>query len=253
MNDASHLENALEKHQEVLASFAQKVKEALKHNLIGFYVTGSFVGGSWNTETSDVDVCIVIKEALTRSEAQALQDIHEVFCKDLIGRKLEGEYVTLASLQAKDYGGEVGTVVNGVFSTGTNNLSHDNLVGLNQKSIALVGPAFQSFGITITKEELEEAEYEMLCEDKEEAKTAEDFEKKLYLLINSLRCLFTLRTGTLPTKKDALEAGRSLIDEKLYQNLRVSLSGKTEAFEISSEVILSVIDVGLNFKKSEKQ
>ena len=247
MSELPHsTKNYLEEYKEILLSLSRDIQSVLGENLVGVYITGSLVNGTWNPKTSDIDTCIILKNSLSDSEVVSLGERHQEFLvRDGIGEKLEGEYVTLRSLKEKDFSEMVGSLKEGNFSLEHNNLSQDNLAGLNQNSIALIGPEFISLGVTVTEQELKAAVRSMLQEDREEAKTEQDFNKKLYLLINSLRCIYTLRTGKLPTKQGSVEAGKNLLTPSLYDQLQAYFCGNLEEFNIPNELVVSIIDSGL--------
>ena len=67
-----------------------------------------------------------------------------------------------------------------------------------------------------------------------------------YILINSLRCIYTLKTDDLPIKPVAIESNKELLGQDLYEKIRQYQSGKTKQFEINPDVLEDIVDYGIS-------
>ena len=76
-------------------------------------------------------------------------------------------------------------------------------------------------GLSASREELSNAVYDMLLEDVEDMGKKEDLKTLYCILIDMLRCIYTLETGELPTKSRVLEYYRNMSERSLYENVKV--------------------------------
>ncbi|MBS0185857.1 MAG: nucleotidyltransferase domain-containing protein [Proteobacteria bacterium] len=77
-------------------------KEILKKNLIGVYLTGSYVTDHFNFQTSDLDVAVILHTSLTPNVRKHIgvlhHDLQQKFPK--WGRRIECSYITQAMLES---------------------------------------------------------------------------------------------------------------------------------------------------------
>ena len=241
--------NYLSSVELTLQEIAGQIRSAIGDNLIGFYVFGSIVKDSWNAETSDIDFLVVTKEIMNPNQIVELKKIHSYISNDSIGRKLEGEYIDLINLKAKNFEIITPTVKDGLFYEDEScQLSVDNIKDLIENGHVILGEPVNSLNISVSDKEFKEAVYKMLFEDKGEIDTAENFHERYYLLINALRCIYVLRTGKLPTKITAVENARDILGNELFCAVTSYQKDKSKVFEISDAVLKKIYSRGLELK-----
>jgi hypothetical protein len=103
--------------------------------------------------------------------------------------------------------------------------------------------------MSVSDEELSQAAYDMLLEDIAEIDTKEDFQTLYYILIDMLRCIYTLETGKLPTKPRAIEYCRSLVGRDLYENIKALRDGRIDEFRIEKSNLKRIAAYGISKKK----
>lgn len=239
--------------QAELQRIGRNIAEILQENFVGFYITGSFAMGVWNPQSSDLDFLVVVKHPVKPGEDAALQKLHTELAKSDFGKRLEGEYIDLRTLRQKNFHTLIGTVLDGeYFPHYPCQLSADNLLCLIQYGQCIDGEPVERLSLQVTTQELNEAVYEILMEDSEELASATDFKKVVYLLIDSLRCIYTLRTGQLPTKQIAIAFNRDLLSSGLYTNLTKFQQGLLPHFEVPKVEVRAILDYGLSLKHSSK-
>lgn len=59
----------------VIDSFVKRSQEILKDNLVGIYLHGSAVMGCYNPDKSDLDLIVVVKEAMTEAVKRSFMDM----------------------------------------------------------------------------------------------------------------------------------------------------------------------------------
>ncbi len=232
--------------REELQGIGQGIATLLGENFIGLYITGSFTMGAWNPLRSDVDFVVVVKHAITPEEDVDLATFHAALATTEIGKKLEGEYIDEETLRQKQFHVPVGTVLEGLYYPNYPcQLSADNVLCLLQYGQCVLGEPIRYLGLSVSPQELSQAVYEMLLEDREELETAPKEEEVLNLLLNSLRCIYTLRTGRLPTKSAALAGSRDLLSDALRINLTNFLQGLEPAASLPLSEVKAIIEFGL--------
>ncbi len=225
-----------------LPEIARAIADILGDNFLGFYLVGSFVMGAWNPQTSDLDFLVVVQSPLNAVEDTALQNFHAALARTELGGRLEGEYLDLANLRLKNFALRIGTVLDGIYQPGYPcQLSADNVLCLIQYGRCILGRPVAQLGAEVTVQEFKQAAYEMLLEDQEEFATTTDFAARAYLLIDILRCIYTLRTGQLPTKAGALVFNRDLLSKDLYEKLLSHQQGKLAQFPIPEDEVQQLL------------
>jgi hypothetical protein len=230
-------------------SIGRRVAAILQENFVGFYITGSFTMGAWNPQKSDLDFLVVVKHPVNPDEDAALEQLHSQLALTDIGKRLEGEYIDLEALRKKQFHTAVGTVLDGAyFPSYPCLLSADNVLCLIQYGQCVLGEPIEWLSLKVTRQELSEAVYEMLMEDSEQLTMALDFETVVSLLIDSLRCIYTLRTGLLPTKQVAIAFNRDLLSDDLYTWLTGFQQGLLPPFAVPRSEVRAIMDYGLSLK-----
>lgn len=203
-----------------LKQIAKDVSLALQDNFLGFYLYGSVVMRAWDIKKSDIDFLVIMRHALSSVEKEKLKIFHQGGNESGIMRRLEGDYVELGILQRKELNRLAATVEDGNFCADVPcKLSADNLFNLIKEGKCLLGVPIEQLGISVSKEELIAAVSNMLKEDREKMMMTEKVDSCYTILVNSLRSIYVLETGQIPTKREAVEYARKLLGKTLYLNV----------------------------------
>ena len=199
--------------------------------------------GGWDPEKSDIDFVVVTRKSLNMDEIEKLQELHRSFINSKLGRKLEGEYTDLKLLKSKNFEGEkTCRVENGKFvPNALCQITADNLLCLIQYGRCIKGTPINELDLKVTEDEVLEAVGKMIIEDKEELDKAGYFKTLYSILINILRCIYTLKMKRLPTKTEAIEYGKELIGKRVYNNIKKFEKGEITEFKINKKRVKSVI------------
>jgi hypothetical protein len=237
-----------------LGTVAHDIAGVLKGNFLGFYVMGSFVMGDWNPQRSDIDFVVVTRKPLNKKESTEIGKLHLALSKSDLGKKLDGAYTYLQQLQQKRFKERTGSVENHRFKANSPcHLSADNILCLLQHGKCIQGMPIKELSLSVSAEELSQAAYDMLLEDAGEIDKKEDFHTLYDILVDILRCIYTLETGKLPTKPRAVEYCRDLLGKDLYGNIRATQDGKIDEFRVDKNKLKSIAAYGLSLKKHKKR
>lgn len=240
--------------REELQRIGRNIATILKENFVGFYITGSFTMGAWNPQSSDLDFLVVVKRPTTTEEDAALVTLHMALATTAIGKRLEGEYIDRETLCQKQFHTPAGTVLNGVyFPNHPCLLSVDNVLCLIEYGRCILGEPIEHLSLAVSPQELSEAVYEMLLEGREELETAPAVETVLSLLLNSLRCIYTLRTGLLPTKAAVVAFNRDLLSDDLTTQLTAFQQGRAIAGDVARAEVRAIMEYGLSLRGGEEE
>jgi predicted nucleotidyltransferase len=233
-----------------LKRVARDLSGILKGNFVGFYVMGSFVMGDWDPEKSDIDFIVVTRKPLNKRESLEIGKLHQVLSKSDLGKKLDGAYTYLEQLQQKRFEERTGSVEDHEFKADCPcHLSADNILCLLKYGKCIQGVPIEELSLSVSDEELSQAAYDMLLEDIAEIDTKEDFQTLYYILIDMLRCIYTLETGKLPTKPRAIEYCRNLVGRDLYENIKALRDGRIDEFRIEKSNMKRIAAYGISKKK----
>jgi hypothetical protein len=175
--------------------------------------------------------------------------MHKALSKSDLGKKLDGAYAYLEQLQQKRFEEGTGSVEDNEFKADCPcRLSADNILCLLEYGKCIQGVPIKELGLSVSDEELSQAVYDMLLEDIEEIGEKEDFQTLYYILIDMLRCIYTLETGELPTKSRAIEYCRNLVGRDLYENIKALRGGKIDEFLIEKSDLSRIASYGLSKK-----
>jgi predicted nucleotidyltransferase len=232
-------------YQSELKNAGQRISGILKKNFVGFYVMGSFVMGDWNPEKSDIDFIVVTRKPLSKRESLEIGKLHQALSGSDLGEKLDGAYTYLEQLQQKRFEEKTGSLEDHVFKADCPcHLSADNVLCLLEYGKCIQGLSIKELGLHVSNEELSQAAYDMLLEDMEEIDKKDDFQTLYYILVDMLRCIYTLETGKLPTKPRAIEHCRDLVGKNLYQDIKAFRDGKIEEFRIDKDNLKKIAEYG---------
>jgi hypothetical protein len=232
-----------------LERVARDLSGILRSNFVGFYVMGSFVMGDWDPERSDIDFIVVTRKPLNKTESLEIGKMHKALSKSDLGRKLDGAYTYLEQLQQKRFEERTGSFEDHEFKADCPcHLSADNILCLLEYGKCVKGVPIEELGLSVSAEELFQAAYDMLLEDIDEIDKKEDFQTLYYILIDMLRCIYTLETGKLPTKSKAIEHCKNLVGKSLYENVKAFREGKIEEFKMEKSDLNRIASYGLSKK-----
>ena len=233
-----------------LGRVARDLSAVLKGNFVGFYIMGSFVMGDWDPKRSDIDFIAVTRKPLNKKESLEIGKMHKALSKSDLGKKLDGAYTYLEQLQQKRFEERTGSFEDHEFKPDCPcHLSADNILCLLEYGKCIQGVPIKELGLSVSEEELSRAIYNMLLEDIQEIAKKEDFETLYYILIDMLRCIYTLETGKLPTKSKAIEYCRNLVGRDLYQNIKALREGKTDQFLIDKSDLNRIASYGISKRR----
>jgi hypothetical protein len=232
-----------------LKRMAGYLTDILKGNFVGLYIMGSFVMGDWNPKTSDIDFIAVTKKPLNMKESLEIGKMHKTLSKSDLGKKLDGAYTYLEQLQQKRFEEKTGSFEDHEFKADCPcHLSVDNILCLLEFGKCIKGVPIRNLGLSVSKDELSQAARDMLFEDMKEIDKKDDFQTLYNIMINMLRCIFTLETWKLPTKPRAIEHCKNLVGKNLYKNIKAFREGRIEEFTIEKNDLNRIASYGLSEK-----
>jgi hypothetical protein len=233
-----------------LGRVARDLSAILKDNFVGFYIMGSFVMGDWDPKRSDIDFIAVTRKHLSKRESIEIGKLHKALSKSDLGKKLDGAYTYLEQLQQKRFEERTGSFEDHEFKADCPcHLSVDNVLCLLEYGKCIQGVPIEELGLSVSEEEVSRAEFDMLLEDIAEIDKKDDFQTLYYILIDMLRCIYTLETGKLPTKPRAIEYCRNLVGRDLYENIKALREGKIDEFPIEKSDLNRIASYGISKRR----
>ncbi len=209
----------------VLERFVTETQAILGANLCGIYLVGSLASGDFDRD-SDVDFLVVIDQELTDATANTLQTIQKAIqgldCYP--ARHLEGSYIRLCDLTEWKTVGEkpIWYFDNG--STVIEHSTHDNQWHvrwiLRERGITLLGPPPESLLPPIPREALAHEITTQMQHMLEEFTHAMHGPLNFwtsrfgqsFVVLTSCRMLHTLHTGTVQSKKVAVNWAKQVVE-----------------------------------------
>lgn len=232
-----------------LTAIADAISKALRDNFLGFYIMGSFVMGDWDPQRSDIDFIVVTRKPLNKEESIQVGKLHQSLSKSDVGKKLDGAYTYLQQLQEKRFEEKTGSVENHEFIADSPcHLSADNILCLLQYGKCILGKPIKELSLSVSDEELVQAAQDMLIEDADEIDKKQDFQALYDILIDMLRCIYTLETKKLPTKPRAIEQCRRLLGRALYKNIKALQNGNVKEFAIDKSKLELIAAYGVSLR-----
>jgi hypothetical protein len=202
--------------------------------------------GDWDPERSDIDFIAVTRKRLSRRESLEIGKMHKALSKTDLGKKLDGAYTYLEQLQQKRFEERTGSFEDHEFKADYPcHLSSDNILCLLEYGKCIQGVPIEELGLSVSDEELYQAACDILLEDIDEIDKKEEFQTLYRILIDMLRCIYTLETGKLPTKSKAIEYCRNLVGKDLYENIKALREGKIDEFSIEERDLNKIASYGL--------
>lgn len=200
---ASILENLLNRLHALLAS-----------NLVSLYLRGSLATGGFEADHSDVDLLVILKQEVDEDQFQHLKDLHHQIAtlKNVYAKRLEIAYIDLAGLRKFQPGRKYPTLGQGEELTwqehGANWLLERWMV--REHGIPLFGPDPKNLIDPIPSQELKHAAASRRFDWVDWAHDVADpdwqlpLSHKAYAVETICRALYTIKTGALVTKHEAV-------------------------------------------------
>ena len=233
-----------------LKKTAEDLSRILKDNFVGLYVIGSFVMGDWDPKKSDIDFIVITRRPLNEEESMEIGRMHQALSQSDLGEKLDGAYTYLEQLQKKRFEERTGSVEDHEFKADCPcHLSADNILCLLQYGMCIGGAPIEELSLSVSDEELSQAAYSMLLEDIAEIDERKGFQKLYEILVDMLRCIYTLETGKLPTKPKAIEHCRNLVGRSLYEDIKAFREGKIAGFRIKKTDLERIASYGMSKRR----
>lgn len=228
---------------ELLDLLLIEIKSILKNTFVGMYIGGSLANNSFNKQTSDIDVYIVIERALTKSLLKKITDFHQKFYlrKLSFAKKIEVSYLAKSDL-TKFFPNNVRPYFNeGQFylaEYGNNFLIE--LFLLREKGIAWYGPTIKSLIKKISPQQLKVAilknlaEYWCIMLNDNAKLSGSDYQ--VFAILTMCRTLYSLETNKITSKVHAAQWAmervspdfKNLIEQALIWRPRKKLNKLTE-------------------------
>jgi predicted nucleotidyltransferase len=213
--------------RDVLHAFVDEITAELGENLVGIYLVGSIASGDFDLD-SDVDFLVVTRTELTEANRQRLQEIqgriHEM--QAYPAQHLEGSYISLSDLNDAGLVGKKELFYFDNGSTTAEQSTHDNKWHvrwvLRERGVTLAGPSPATL-LPPAPVEAMRAEIEaVMLEALELYEAAIDGPRNYFnsrfgqsfFVLTYCRMLHTLHTGTVQSKKAAMEWAKQVVDPR---------------------------------------
>lgn len=211
----------------VLATFLHQTQTLLLDNFVGFYLTGSFALGDFDSH-SDVDFIVVTHSELTEAQQADLKIMHgQIYDLEINwsatpwARHLEGSYISRNLLERPDpfrtelfYLDNTARVL--IWSPHCN--TRVMRWTLHEHGIALAGPDPKTLVQPVNPDEFRQEAAEVMQKWKVELDaTPEMLENgwlQPYAVVTFCRLLFTVQTGTAISKLGAVRWGQEVLDPR---------------------------------------
>ena len=192
----------------ILAQLTAGLQSILREKLVGIYLYGSLVTGDFDPGISDIDLVVVLKDALAAADFQSLHRLHQ----SIIGRqpewrdRLELAYISVAALRSfRTRASPIGIISPGepfhMLEAGCDWLI--SWYKLREDGVALLGPPIQSLIDDIPKHDYLKAVGEHIRHYRESVKKPHNKQALSYIVLTVARGLYTLAQGEAPSKARA--------------------------------------------------
>lgn len=190
---------------------------------------------------------MVTRKPLNKRESLEIGKLHQALSESDSGKKLDGAYTYLEQLQQKRFEERTGSVEDHEFKASCPcHLSADNILCLLEYGKCIQGVPIEELGLSVSDGELSRAAYDMLLEDMAEIDRKEDFQSLYDILVDVLRCIYTLETGKLPTKPRAIEYCSDLTGKNLYLDIKTFRDGRIDEFRIDKNILRKIAAYGMS-------
>jgi hypothetical protein len=201
--------------REVLESLLQGIRQALGDNLVGVYLRGSLVTGDFEPAASDIDFFAVTERPVSPSEFDALAALHARLSAlpTKWGHELEGTYVDRASAGHYRPGERHPTIGRGETLQWTEHGQNWLLERwtVREHGIPLLGPDPQTLIDPVSPDEIRAAvrarlkDWAAFANDLDDPEWQSHLGHKAYVVETMCRAIYTLQTGELQGKPQAVE------------------------------------------------
>jgi hypothetical protein len=253
----------------VLNQLVSSIQETLGDSFVGAYLQGSFAIGDFDFH-SDVDFVVVVEEALSDAQVEALQAVHErIFqVRSSWAKHLEGSYFPSAVLRDNNRRGEpLWYLDNGSRSLVLSNHCNTLVVRstLARHGVTMSGPAVETLLAPPPVLDLQQEIFDVITWwaaeiEAEPGRFANRFYQG-FIVLSYCRMLHDLRTGSLGSKRAGADwaklalnpAWRDLIDRAWHGRPRPELSvqkpADTRDFEQTRRFVQYVTGLSNDFAK----
>jgi len=264
----------------VMIEHANKLKETLKDNFIGYYLTGSLAVGDFD-RTSDVDFIVVTKSEPSKEELDAVSEIHKATYNQDNRWVKRLEYSLFPFELLKEASSPyIDAEVNSYdakklwyFDNGSLRIErsdHDNnLVNrwvLREKGIAVLGPDPKTLVNPVSSSELQrEIKDTIIYWGEELLKDSKPYENRFYqayLVLNFCRMFQDYNEARITSKLDGVKWGKTnlnkkwmeLIDycwqERQDENINIRQPKDPRVFKQSLAFVEYIVNLAKNSEKN---
>lgn len=192
----------------VLAQLTVGLSSILRDNLVGVYVYGSLITGDYDPGISDIDLVVVLNQALDEADFESLQRLHQ----SIVERRpewhdrLELAYISATALRTfRSQSSVIGIISPGepfhLIEAGSDWLI--SWYKLREDGVALTGPPIQSLIDEIPTCDYLLAVREHISHYRVSVKKQHNKQALSYIVLTVARGLFTLAQGEAPSKAQA--------------------------------------------------
>jgi len=205
----------MEPVSELLKVLLHGLQQTLGEQLVGVYLRGSLAMGDFNPDTSDVDFLAVTAQPITEEQFFLLKDFHARLADrpNAYAKELEGAYIDLHSVKRYRPGEKFPTIARGEelrwAEHGANWVLERWTV--REHGIPLLGPDPRTLIDPVSTEDIRRAVSARLPDWSEWASDLDHpawhlpLSHKAYVVETMCRALYTLETGGLCSKRQAVD------------------------------------------------
>ncbi len=181
------------------------LQSILQENLVGVYLYGSLITGDFDPDISDIDLVVVLNQALDEAEFESLHKLHH----GIVERqpewqdRLELAYISTIALRTfRSQSSVIGIISPGepfhLIEAGSD--WRISWYALREDGVALTGPPIQSLIDDIPTTEYLQAVAEHICHYRDSVKKPHNKQALSYIVLTVARGIYTLAHGR-PTSK----------------------------------------------------
>jgi len=217
----------------VLDQLITGLRSILREDLVGVYLYGSLITGDFLPSVSDIDLVVVLKEALNQARFEELHQLHQ----EVTGRRpewddrLELAYIAQSALRTfRSQSSIIGIISPGepfhLVSAGDDWLI--SWYPLRENGVALFGPPVQSLVEPIAVEDYLRAVHEHITSYRALVAETSDRQFLSYIVLTVARGLYTLHHG-MPTSKIKAAAWARQRNPQWSDLLEIALALRADA------------------------
>jgi len=234
----------------LLVRLQQGAESVLGAKFLGLYLYGSLASGGFQPQRSDVDFLVVLREALTPEEVEALVAMHRELAASGLkwAAKLEGSYIPGADLRRyHPQGGPYLCVNEGRFHLAGH--GWDWVIQrhvLREHDVAVTGPSIRPWIEPVSPQELRHAVRELLAAwwapmVQDPAFLARR-EYQAFAVLSMCRALHTLETGQVVPKEEAAAWALGRLDPSWHGLIQRALAWPRGSQEDELDATVAFID-----------